>query len=113
MLKTHQPRRCTSCELGCASKARSRASSVPCSADAEAVSAMARHCNEAQAESWDGVFLSRKTIGKPWENHGKPWENHGKMVVKWFLNGISWRFYGGEMGFDGIYPSVMTNITVV
>ena len=36
---------------------------------------------------------SRKTMGKPWENHGKtmgkPWENHGKMVVLWDLMGFT------------------------
>ena len=39
-----------------------------------------------------------KTIGV---SLGKPWENHRKMVVSWDF-----------MGFYGIYPLVMTNITI-
>ena len=35
--------------------------------------------------SWEDGDLTKKHVGKPWENHrktiGKPWENHRKMVV--------------------------------
>ena len=38
----------------------------------------------------------------PRDEGGAKWENHGKTIARW------WFF----MGFDGIYPLVMTNTTM-